>query len=335
MDKKIFISMVGSNETIHDLFQYIINSEIAGSLPPDEFSMDYRKIKWTDKSLEECFYKSESDLHYTWNIKIDKDSYDNLVIYSPDETDPSVKFAIYNNIELYTPKKILSIIEEASFTHGSAACLFKSWGVPDPEDPEDDYSGPSFGVGNYKLGWACFFKGEEGHKRLVSRRWLDYGPWRVIRGKNDTTLVQFHDQNVDMKTAFEQAYPGHQRMGISETGGYLKGKDWFQYFYKPEGTYDIENRKFEIMIGEREIEQGEMLEVCAIRLWQPFGEKKIVDSVAYVFIYPEMAQRYLHELWLREIECWTFKENGERIRLDLDYQPPVPVKPDWVAELEK
>ena len=56
--------------------------------------------------------------------------------------------------------------------------------------------GIGFGNMHSSHGWACAFRGK-GHDRLVSRRWLDFGPWRVIRRPGDLTLVQFHDLDVD------------------------------------------------------------------------------------------------------------------------------------------
>ncbi|MDJ0728127.1 MAG: hypothetical protein QNJ38_23770 [Prochloraceae cyanobacterium] len=48
---------------------------------------------------------------------------------------------------------------------------------------------------------------------------------------------------------------------------------------------------------------------------------------------PKEAQQHLHELWLREIECWTFPE-GLKARIDENYNP-TPDKPDWVKRLEE
>src|SRR5690606_11851077 len=53
------------------------------------------------------------------------------------------------------------------------------------------YVAPSFADMHYPHGWACAFKGP-GHDRLVSRRWLEHGPWRLIRdNENDVSFVQF------------------------------------------------------------------------------------------------------------------------------------------------
>ncbi|HBE33637.1 MAG TPA: hypothetical protein DD990_20560, partial [Cyanobacteria bacterium UBA11368] len=48
----------------------------------------------------------------------------------------------------------------------------------------DKYIAPGFIDGHGGHGWACAFKGE-GHNHLVSRRWLEYGPWRLLRDEEN------------------------------------------------------------------------------------------------------------------------------------------------------
>ena len=76
-----------------------------------------------------------------------------------------------------------------------------------------------------------------------------------------------------------------------------------------------------------------MLELCAARFLQSLEAEKPIDSVAYVFLRGEQGEDYLHELWLREIECWAILK-GVQVRLDTDYHP-VPNPPDWVRRLEE
>ena len=61
-----------------------------------------------------------------------------------------------------------------------------------------------------------------------------------------------------------------------------------------------------------------------------FGPDQPIESVAYVFISEADARRHLHELWLRELECWAFAD-GKEIRLDLDYRPEPPSPPGWAT----
>jgi hypothetical protein len=73
---------------------------------------------------------------------------------------------------------------------------------------------------------------------------------------------------------------------------------------------------------------------CALRLeheeTQPATGR--IERIAYVFVDEGDARAHLHELWLRELECWVADDRGKR-RLDLDYHP-VPSPPAWVRDLE-
>jgi len=194
-----------------------------------------------------------------------------------------------------------------------------------------------FGRSIIDHGWGCAFRGV-GHDRLVSRRWLDFGPWRVIRRPHDTTFIQFHDLAItDPAEAYAQAKVGHERMGISPSGGYiawhyenlLKGADAVSGLYQPE------TRTLEIVVGPgNEVTQGQMICQCARRLHhrltKPVNDR--IDHVAYVFMDRGDAQAHLHELWLRELQCWYVDERGKH-RLDVDYHP-TPQPPAWVANLK-
>jgi hypothetical protein len=221
----------------------------------------------------------------------------------------------------------------------------------------------SFGAGHERHGWACAFRGR-GHDQLVSRRWLNFGPWRVIRRPNDLTVVQFHDLDADPKTAGEQAQPGWERMGWSATCGYV-GTDFPFSSRGVSGLYAPSARKLEIVIppGGR-VEQWHMLEACAVRTRhhiterrifsvaddastphggvrasaistsvEPFTPSQPIDQVAFVFTEEADARAHLHELWLRDLECWVVDGDGRR-RMDEDYEPPSPVKSEWVRRLD-
>ncbi len=123
---------------------------------------------------------------------------------------------------------------------------------------------------------------------------------------------------------------GHERMGISDVGGYIQTD--FVYTEKLSGLYDPEQRKLKIIVLGRDISQLEMLEMCASRYYQTLGPTQPIDNIAYIFIEEAKAREHLHELWLRDLECWTFI-NGLEVRLDTGYNP-IPSKPDWVRKLE-
>jgi len=180
-------------------------------------------------------------------------------------------------------------------------------------------------------GVMCGFRGK-GHNRLVSRRWLDFGPWRTLRDKRtDTTYIQFHDYYADSQTALDQAGPGYQRMGISKTGGFIQTD--FVWTYDWKGFYIPEDKQLRVLVTNREVEQREMLEACALRHYQHLGSEKPLERISYIFFDAEAAHRHLHELWLRELECYTFDSEGNQIRLDDTYDPE-PIKPQWVIDLE-
>lgn len=222
---------------------------------------------------------------------------------------------------------LLEALGEVPFHICSAATIHAKWttGALGTE-----YLARSFGDMHWRHGWSCLFRGE-GHNRLVSRQWLDFGPWRLLRGPNDTSLVQFHERDADAATALEQARPGHERMGISAVGGFLQTD--FRYSRDLGALYYASERKLHIVVptGE-EVTQREMLDACAARHYQILGPDQPIENVAYVFAEEHQARAHLHELWLRDLECRTFIE-GIEVNLSDDYHP-TPVKPGWVTRLE-
>jgi hypothetical protein len=198
----------------------------------------------------------------------------------------------------------------------------------------DEISYKSLGFANLhaSLGAGCAFKGK-GHQRVVSRRYLDYGPWHVLRDEaNDITLIQFHDLNVDALTALEQAKPGHKLMGDPYEGGFIQ-RDYQILNDDFSGLYSPSEKMLRFIINDRPITRAELLDACATRLWQLLGQDKPIERVGYVFIHESEARQNLHELWLREIECWTYLD-GVETRIDEDYSPPPPEKPEWISQLE-
>jgi hypothetical protein len=76
-----------------------------------------------------------------------------------------------------------------------------------------------------------------------------------------------------------------------------------------------------------------MVDMAKARYEQLLGSEKPFDSVAYIFTESEEAARaHLHDLWLRELECWAFIDHLQT-RIDLDYHP-TPNKPEWVRQPE-
>jgi hypothetical protein len=226
-----------------------------------------------------------------------------------------------------TTGEALTILEPLPFELCAlGAAFFDEWIAA-------DYKRWGFGRSHVSHGWGCLFRGA-GHDRLVSRRWLDFGPWRVVRLPNDTTFIQFHDLAItDPAEAYEQAKLGHERMGNSATGGYIQ-------YHLPgllkgagKGIYTPEERLLEVVVGfGNEVPQIEMLRNAALRFHHRTAPTSTpVERVAYVFVDQPDAEAHLHELWLRELECWVVDDKDKR-RLDLDYHP-VPNPPAWVRRL--
>jgi hypothetical protein len=187
------------------------------------------------------------------------------------------------------------------------------------------YRPRGFSDGHVPHGWACLFRGA-GHDRLVSRRWLEHGPWRLTRLPGDVSLVEFYDLAADAATALAQAKVGHERMGISRTGGFLQVP--YAYFNKLDGVYDAATRTYKIPVAVRQLKPSEILDACALRAEKRNDPKTPIDLCGFTFVMgKDEAQPYLHELWLRELGCWAVVD-GVDVRLDDSYTPPPP-KPPW------
>jgi hypothetical protein len=227
-----------------------------------------------------------------------------------------------------TLDEALTIIEPLPFEICAlGAVFFDEW-------IKADYERWSFSRSHIDHGWACAFRGA-GHDRLVSRRWLNFGPWRVIRRPNDTTFIQFHDLAItDPTEAYQIAKLGHERMGCSETGGFIQHiQDWMLADVR--GLYTARERLLEIVVAPGEaVSQSRMLNACTLRLHHRLTRpsKDPIERIAYIFLDEADARAHLHELWLRELECWLVDGSGKR-RLDLDYHP-VPNPPEWVKRLD-
>lgn len=255
-----------------------------------------------------------------------------------------------------TLEEAVAVIEAIPFMVASVGSIhIDSWG-------EMDAKRVGFGDRHYSHGWACAFRGK-GHDYLASRRWLDFGPWRVIRRPGDLTIVQFHDLAADAETAYAQALPGWERMGISVMGGYLQSPYTFRTV---EGLYHADTRLLEVVVPPGgKVKPLQMRDAAAVRLRHPSGRDEgkrslndmspgarsamtrlgvepagrdelaigPVERVALVFLDEAGAREHLHELWLRDLEVWLVDGDGKR-RLDVDHHP-APTKPAWVAALEE
>ena len=222
---------------------------------------------------------------------------------------------------------VARIAGPSSFVCGLGSIFFEEWIAA-------DYERWAFSRGHIDHGWGCVFRGA-GHDHLVSRRWLDFGPWRVLRRPDDTTFVQFHDLAItDPALAYDVAKIGHERMGVSHTGGFIQQiYDWMLNDVR--GPYVPDERKLEVLIHPNdELPQLRMTNAAALRRHCRLhpDQPQPVDRVAFVFFSDDHARAHLHELRLRDLECWSHSSRGLH-RLDLDYHP-TPSPPAWVTALE-
>ena len=277
---------------------------------------------WVNKWASNCRY----DVMAEWNDDVQGKCNKGWLTY--DRKAGSIRISI-SNYELTDAQSVIEMIASLPWTLAAFPRFYKKW----RDESGNKYVPPGFGDGNFQHGWACAFKGE-GHNRLVSRRWLEYNPWHLIRDEaHDISFVQFHELDADPATALEQAKIGHQRMGISNTGGYIKSQKYYTYQHEIRGVYIDEERKLDVVVIDREVSQREMLDFCAAKKYQILPENQPLERVAYVFAIQEEAAPYLHELWLRGLECWVYTPQGILTRIDEDYQP-VYTPPEWVRRLE-
>lgn len=188
----------------------------------------------------------------------------------------------------------------------------------------------TFSDGHRYHGWAVVFKGD-GHERLVSRRWLEHGPWLVRQSPGDVSYVQFHDLSADSVVAWEQANRAHVRIGIDDAGGYLHPDH--QSRTRISGVYSRTARSLTISRGNGQpMTQREMLDLCAHRR-RSLVEDEPIERIRILFLAERDARRHLHELWLRELECWFVDGDGREVRADDAYQPER-IVPEWVERSE-
>jgi hypothetical protein len=216
---------------------------------------------------------------------------------------------------------VLSMMTAIPFEEADVTGLHPEWlAGPNP------YRAPSLGGGMPPHGWLCAFRGSRGHRHLVSRRWLDWGPWRLHRLPGDLSIVEFHDPLADSGTALEQARPGHETLGITDNGGYLQPN--FVYRNLPRGILD-DTGLLKIIVHGRQLESRELLEACALRVETRGVDPGPIRQVAYVFMEESEAERHLEALAARDLECRAIRLGQEVVLDGSDLRPPRPV---WVGQ---
>ena len=214
---------------------------------------------------------------------------------------------------------VLALLSEVDFEVASFGHLYgamdPAWNPPpfySPDAPPSPH--PGFADLHHPHGWACAFKGK-GFERLVSRRWLEDGPWKLHRGANDTCLVQFHDLDIeDSARAREIARPGHDVIGISERGGYIQSGYTANVLGKVDGLFVPKTGEFKIDVRGRSVSPVEMRDARVLWKYQRL-QGKTIREVTFVFDDEAVAREHLSLLWRYELGCAAFIA-GVEVRLD-------------------
>jgi len=249
----------------------------------------------------------------------------------------------------------LQFLASLPFTEASFRMIHREWGS---EQALDQALNKGVDEVCYSLDfppatWALAFQGE-GHKRVVSRRWLERGPWYVQRLDNDTTVIYLFDLLAPFHQALPQLQASHQALDRVSGCGYLELLShsvlpaWKQRGFTAEVIFQPEQNTVRMEVKQDfHFLLEALVDLCVMRLppldkifyeldisnhRRDLQDSDVIKHVQCVFFSRELAEKYLYELWVREVECWWVKENGEEVRLDENYQPPPIKKPDWVAE---
>jgi hypothetical protein len=203
--------------------------------------------------------------------------------------------------------------------------------------PEGFWHGKGLTGGHYPAGWGLALRGQ-GHRHLVSRRFVTHGgPWRVLTGANDTTVFQFHDlAAADPVAAWAQAQPCVERLTYQPelpTCGLLDESEGASPVEG--GRYDPSAAKLWIIAGQRTISPRVMREAAEERFNGRLKTERgrPLQSIGFVFPSEARARLHLHDLWLRDLECY-YEAGGRRVRLDDGHQPAAPTPPAWIAQAE-
>lgn len=188
--------------------------------------------------------------------------------------------------------------------------------------PENDYYAPAISADHALLGWGMVLKGAGHERSVVSRRWLEHGPFRTLRGEGDTTLVQLCELDADGPTSLAQARPAHDWIAA----GFLRPTH--HYKHDIGGVYTRSDGLLRILVDARSVTDGELRDACAHRRDRAADRDRPIRNIAYVFVDEQAARARLEALWLRGLECRVADGVGER-RFDDRHQVALD-KPGWV-----
>ncbi len=296
----------------------ILGDEIA---PPDRLSVDGvardPDESWLEKAAQQCTRKVVAE----WD--------------SNGETNRRLRY--YRNSAVRLQMKDMPLDTEAIVAMLAAvpfrvATFASLYGAPPKSYRElnetvvDDGGGDvgfRFGPDQHPLGFAVAFKGD-GHKRVVSKRFLQHGPWKLIE-EGDVSFVQFHAETADEETAKAQSAIGHARLALGAVPATLEMR------HELKGFYVGSERQLRLTVeGDAALDPRRLLEARqAARIGHELEPGKPIESITFVFTNEAGARINLHELWLRELPC-SLSQNGTEKRLDATYAPER-TPPDWAV----
>lgn len=302
---KIAISGTDNRKLFKDIYEFYFSNN-----DPTITRINGQPAIFSNQMLSNDFLTDKIDLFFQW------ENHGYLSILKDE-----IVFFGFTAFEI-DPLKILSLLEILPFEIASFGTLYPEW-----LNPISPYEAPSFGNFHLPHGWACAIK-KKGFERIVSERWIDFGPWKQYFGKEDTQLIQFHELDISSEEALKQARPGHLLMGISDDGGFIQKN--YVYKYDNKGLYDPIERKIKIIVHGAEITNRQLLDACAVKSYYVSEKDLPVDNIAYIFMDVTEAQKRLHSIWLHGLECRAII-NGNEICLSDSYNP-LPQKPIWASK---
>ncbi|MBA3461848.1 MAG: hypothetical protein H0T46_17945 [Deltaproteobacteria bacterium] len=269
--------------------------------PPDELTINYEDTKVTADWLSRCL-RAERKAMARWGDPLEGNS----IAFQPDG--PFGVWIRGYDVSERAGVELASALPSAHII--SFASLYKAW-------TKRSYRAPVLGGEHAPLGWACALRGD-GHRRLVSRRWLEFGPWHLVRGDTDLSFLAFHDAAADAAVALAQAKPAHDRFASLERGGWITPEHAYEHEIK--GLYAAQDRSLKIVVHGRDVTEREMLDACAYRATGGSDRAKPIARIDYLFMEEAPARAHLHELWLRDLGCLAIIDGAE-VRLDTDHAP--------------
>ena len=147
----------------------------------------------------------------------------------------------------------VDLLADLPFTVASLSSDAEVW------ESEHGYTPPSFADGHPPHGWACAFRGD-GHQRLGVTPVARPRPVGADPRRPRHLLRPIPPLSADAGRALDVARPGHERMGISDGGGYLQTHP---ARLELRGLRDGNTHK--VVVHGREIPERELLDACQIR----------------------------------------------------------------------